>query len=69
MGLVLASRIADRATAEAIQLAVEYDPQPPFDSGSMQKASKPIRRQARRMLVMQYLKEKGRGVMRMLAQQ
>ena len=38
MGLVLAERIAGREVAQAIQLAIEYDPQPPFDSGSTEKA-------------------------------
>lgn len=39
MGLWLAGRIAGEATAKAIQLVIEYDPQPPFDSGHMSKAS------------------------------
>jgi putative intracellular protease/amidase len=39
MALVLASRIAGEETAKAIQLGIEYDPQPPFDSGSLAKAS------------------------------
>lgn len=34
MGLTLAALIADEQTAMAIQLAIEYDPQPPFHSGS-----------------------------------
>jgi transcriptional regulator GlxA family with amidase domain len=38
MGLVLAVRIAGPEVAQAIQLAIEYDPQPPFDSGSTRKA-------------------------------
>ncbi|MCG5220375.1 DJ-1/PfpI family protein [Streptosporangium sp. KLBMP 9127] len=38
MALTLAARIADQTTAEAIQLAIEYDPQPPFDAGSPIKA-------------------------------
>jgi transcriptional regulator GlxA family with amidase domain len=38
MGLVLAARIAGPEVAQAIQLAIEYDPQPPFDSGSTEKA-------------------------------
>jgi transcriptional regulator GlxA family with amidase domain len=42
MGLVLASRIAGPEVAQAIQLAIEYDPQPPFDSGSTEKASPEI---------------------------
>lgn len=39
LGLWLAGRIAGEARARAIQLAIEYDPQPPFDSGHMSKAS------------------------------
>lgn len=33
LALMLAAKIADEATARRIQLAVEYDPEPPFDSG------------------------------------
>jgi transcriptional regulator GlxA family with amidase domain len=39
MALVLAARIAGEEVAQAIQLVIEYDPQPPFDSGSLEKAS------------------------------
>jgi transcriptional regulator GlxA family with amidase domain len=38
MGLTLAARIAGDTVAQAIQLGIEYDPQPPFDSGSPDKA-------------------------------
>jgi transcriptional regulator GlxA family with amidase domain len=38
MGLALAARIAGEEVAQAIQLAIEYDPQPPFDAGSTEKA-------------------------------
>jgi putative intracellular protease/amidase len=38
MGLRLAQRIAGDEVAQAIQLAIEYDPDPPFDSGSPEKA-------------------------------
>ena len=38
MALTLAARIAGQPTAQAIQLGIEYDPQPPFDSGSTTKA-------------------------------
>ena len=37
MALVLAERLSDRTTAEAIQLVIEYDPQPPHDAGSLAK--------------------------------
>jgi putative intracellular protease/amidase len=38
MALVLAARIAGDEVAQAIQLGIEYDPQPPFDAGSLEKA-------------------------------
>ena len=34
MALMLAARIAGDELAQAIQLGIEYDPEPPFDSGS-----------------------------------
>ena len=39
LGLWLAGRIGGEERAKAIQLSMEYDPQPPFDSGHMSKAS------------------------------
>jgi putative intracellular protease/amidase len=39
MALWLAAQIAGDEVAKAIQLGIEYDPQPPFDSGSAAKAS------------------------------
>jgi len=38
MALYLAGQIAGKEAAQAIQLIIEYDPQPPFDSGSLEKA-------------------------------
>lgn len=38
MALRLTELLADRITAEAAQLMIEYDPQPPFDAGSVDKA-------------------------------
>jgi putative intracellular protease/amidase len=38
MALALAARIAGDTVAQAIQLGIEYDPQPPFDAGSPHKA-------------------------------
>lgn len=38
MALALAARIAGDQIAQAIQLGIEYDPQPPFDAGSPEKA-------------------------------
>jgi putative intracellular protease/amidase len=40
MALTLAARVAGDAVAQAIQLGIEYDPKPPFDSGSLEKAPK-----------------------------
>jgi putative intracellular protease/amidase len=42
MALTLAARIAGEQAAQAIQLSMEYDPQPPFDSGSPAKAPEEI---------------------------
>ena len=42
MGLTLAAKIAGPEVAQAIQLGIEYDPQPPFDSGSTDKAPEEI---------------------------
>jgi putative intracellular protease/amidase len=39
LGMWLAGEIAGEGRAKAIQLAIEYDPQPPFDSGHISKAS------------------------------
>jgi putative intracellular protease/amidase len=38
MALALAARVAGDTVAQAIQLGIEYDPQPPFDTGSPHKA-------------------------------
>ncbi len=38
MALALAARIAGPEVAQAIQLGIEYDPQPPFDAGAPEKA-------------------------------
>ncbi len=47
MALLLAARIAGDDVAKAIQLRIEYDPQPPFDCGSPAKAGTEIMRLAR----------------------
>ena len=38
MALRLAAHVAGEEAAQAIQLGIEYDPQPPFDTGSKAKA-------------------------------
>jgi transcriptional regulator GlxA family with amidase domain len=42
MALLLAARITVPEVAQAIQLGIEYDPQPPFDCGSPAKAPREI---------------------------
>jgi putative intracellular protease/amidase len=42
MALTLAARVCGDSVAQAIQLGIEYDPQPPFDAGSPQKAPSEI---------------------------
>ena len=42
MALTLAAQLAGDDIAKAIQLAIEYDPQPPFDTGSPAKAGPEI---------------------------
>ena len=39
LGLWLTAQLGGEDKAKAIQLSMEYDPQPPFDSGHMSKAS------------------------------
>lgn len=51
MALYLASEVAGRETAEAIQLMIEYDPQPPFDAGSIDKATPAVRQSAEKQLM------------------
>ena len=38
MALTLAGRVSGEETAQAIQLMIEYDPQPPYDAGSPDRA-------------------------------
>jgi transcriptional regulator GlxA family with amidase domain len=50
LALWLAGEIAGRERAEAIQLVIEYDPHPPFDTGHMSKASKGTQELAKKMM-------------------
>ena len=47
MGLTLAGRVAGDETAQAIQLMIEYDPQPPYDAGSPDRAPAEVLRRLR----------------------
>ncbi|MFH9351381.1 DJ-1/PfpI family protein [Kitasatospora sp. NPDC017646] len=50
LALTLTGLIAGDGTAQAIQLLVEYDPQPPYAAGSLAKASPEVVAGARRLL-------------------
>jgi hypothetical protein len=51
MALALTERVHGRELAESLQLVIEYDPQPPFDSGSPSKADASTLRLALRVLL------------------
>jgi hypothetical protein len=51
MALALTDRVHGRKLAESLQLIIEYDPQPPFDSGSPVKADASTLRLAFRLLL------------------
>jgi hypothetical protein len=42
MALTLVAKMHGPEVSQAIQLGIEYDPQPPFDSGSVEKADPQI---------------------------
>jgi hypothetical protein len=42
MALHLVREINGEEVAQAVQLGIEYDPQPPVDAGSPEKAPQPI---------------------------
>jgi len=46
MALRLAELLVDSTAAQAMQLMIEYDPQPPFDAGSVAKAKPDVRARA-----------------------
>ncbi|HEX8802713.1 MAG TPA: DJ-1/PfpI family protein [Acidimicrobiales bacterium] len=43
LGLALAAEMFGPEVAQAVQLGLEYDPQPPFDAGAPSKAPAPVR--------------------------
>jgi transcriptional regulator GlxA family with amidase domain len=47
MALALAGQLAGDEVAQAIQLMIEYDPQPPYDSGSPDRAPAEVVRRLR----------------------
>lgn len=48
LALALVDKHCGRQWAETVQLIIEYDPQPPFDSGHMSKATEEVRKLAQR---------------------
>jgi len=51
MALTLAGEVAGPEVAQSIQLAVEYDPEPPYQAGSPEKAGPAIEERARQALM------------------
>lgn len=49
LGLQLCARLGDETLAQAVQLSMEYDPQPPFQTGSVDTAPPPVVQQLRDM--------------------
>ncbi|MGJ6126348.1 DJ-1/PfpI family protein [Mycolicibacterium sp. Y3] len=56
LGLWLAAQIGGEDRAKAIQLSMEYDPQPPFDSGHFSKASAATKASATALMSRELLK-------------
>ncbi|GAA1271657.1 glutamine amidotransferase [Planotetraspora silvatica] len=50
MALTLLARLSDVTTAQAVQLAMEYDPEPPFDAGSPATAPEGLADRALRLI-------------------
>jgi transcriptional regulator GlxA family with amidase domain len=55
LAMWLTGQIVGEAKAKAVQLAIEYDPQPPFDSGHMSKASAATKVTATAMLTKDFV--------------
>jgi transcriptional regulator GlxA family with amidase domain len=56
MALILSSKIAGEKFAQTIQLGIEYDPDPPFDVGSPEKADPMIREDLRSRMTANFVK-------------
>ena len=67
LALWLAGQIGGETRAKAIQLALEYDPQPPFDSGHMSKASATTKAAATALLSRDSVKPANMKAVTMLA--
>ncbi|MFE4971411.1 DJ-1/PfpI family protein [Kitasatospora sp. NPDC056651] len=51
LALTMTGLIAGDTVAQAIQLTIEYDPQPPYASGALSKASPEVAAKARQLLL------------------
>ncbi len=51
MALTLAAKISGERVAQSLQLGIEYDPEPPFDSGSPKKADPELRESLRQRMI------------------
>ena len=56
MALQLAAKIAGQQFAESVQLGIEYDPEPPFNAGSPEKAPRQIYENLRTRLLASFEK-------------
>lgn len=54
MALTLAAKVAGVPFAQSLQLAIEYDPAPPYDVGSFDKATPSLREGLRSRMVAQF---------------
>jgi len=51
MALALAAKISGERVAKSLQLGIEYDPEPPFDSGSPKKADPELLESLRQRMI------------------
>jgi transcriptional regulator GlxA family with amidase domain len=51
VALALTDRVHGQELAKALQLVIEYDPEPPFESGSLSKADRQTKRLADQILL------------------
>jgi transcriptional regulator GlxA family with amidase domain len=51
MALTLAAKISGENVAKTLQLGIEYDPEPPFDAGSPEKADPELREALRKRMI------------------
>lgn len=56
-GLTLAAELTDEITAKTIQLMLEYDPAPPFDTGTPEKAGAELEAHVRKLFAVDDLGE------------